>query len=261
MKRTIRLLATVLSAAALVCAASVPASAATGYLEYHTNPNADFNFIGGDLGSFEIKDVKQKVTYAPDRFIYEGKNVYELMGSTITDYNGLHEKVSNGKTQQTLDPSKHWGMKDGKEQWLYDLVFAYGDHEHSIAKNAPWNYDNNHHWKWCKECEQIAYINWHHDVDNNGKCDECGDDIYYRYVTVKDVPGGKVEVSKEKCMLGNRVSVTVTPDAGYKLQEIHGVNDNEKRSPRPCIVDVKGSQYHMFVDVWDIEVQPTFVKE
>ena len=261
MKKTVRFLATALSAAALICAVALPASAATGFLEHHTDPQADFNTIGGNLGSFDIENIKEKVTYTSDKFIYEGKNVYELIGSTITDSKGLQEKVSNGKTEQTLDPSKHWGMEDGKEQWLCDLVFAYGDHEHSIAKNEPWTYDNNNHWKWCEECEYFAYINWHHDVDNNGICDECGAPIHYRYVTVKETPGGKVEVSKEKCMLGNRVTITVTPDAGYKLQEIHGVNNNAKLSPRPCIVDVKGSQYHMFVDVWDIEIQPPFVKE
>ena len=62
-------------------------------------------------------------------------------------------------------------------------------------------------------------------------------------------------------MLNDRVGITVTPDAGYKLSDIRGINDNEKLSVRPCIVDQKGTQYHLIVDVWDVEIQPTFVKE
>ena len=218
---------------------------------------------------FWIKDYKpmetgnKKVTINKDtfgEFCDIGGTLYEFAGIGLVPKDD-NVKVEDGKASLDIPVMPKDPVK--RQEWIKtyaSVIVGYTPHQHDV-RHAPVFADNNNHWKVCLKCQREIGMNWHHDVDNDGVCDECHQPIFYRYVTVKDAPGGKVEISKDKCMLNNRVNITVTPDEGYKLADIRGINNNDRLSIRPCIVDQKGSQYHMIVDVWDVEIQPTFVKE
>ena len=256
MKRFSRMLTSALAAAALVCAVAVPASAvphfATGGIYEDTSAKFGDNskFAGG---TFLPPIAGEGFIVAPDTQIRNGDNFYDLVGSTkVKDETVWVNGINNGQLTQTFKPGDA----------ILDVMFAYVPHGHKVSPDAPWHYDNNNHWKDCETCPCWVLMNYHHDVDNNGKCDQCGSDIVYRNVTVKDSVGGKVKVSANKCVLGDRVAVTVDADPGFKLVSLKGLNDNGKSySIRPCFEDIKGSQYHFFVDVWDVEVQAVFEKE
>ena len=141
------------------------------------------------------------------------------------------------------------------------ILITYVPHIHSTG-NYDWSYDANNHWKYCTRCCAFVYLNWHQDLDNDGTCDVCKQPIVYRNISVNDPEGGKITLSAEKGTVGNRIAVTVTADEGYQLSELRAKNNNDNAfSIRPCFEDVKGSQYHFFLDVWDVEVTAKFEKE
>ena len=141
------------------------------------------------------------------------------------------------------------------------VVTVLAPHKHNTG-NYSWSYDANNHWKYCTRCAAFVYLNWHSDVDCNGICDVCKQKIVYRKLSVLPSEGGKITLSADKGTVGNRIAVTVTPDPGYKLAELKAHNDNGKDySNRAIFEDVKGSQYHFILDVWDVEVSAKFVKE
>ena len=207
----------------------------------------------GSKGNISLSDF--------DRYISNDGDVYErvTMGSTSSD-----TSIFYGNSSMGIPPYPVKGTKEEQATWnkaYRYIAVAYVPHSHVLAPNAPWYADANNHWKLCCECQAFIGLNYHHDVDNDGICDECHQPIVYRMLTVKPSEGGKVTLSADKGVVSNRVAVTVTPDPGYKLQSIVGINNNAMHSGRPCFEDVKGSQYHFFIDVWDVEVQAVFVKE
>ena len=179
----------------------------------------------------------------------------------FTDENGqVWESTWWGDPKVPAFPQN--GTQAQKDAWnkaYGNFNIYYVPHEHGPI--TGWHYDANNHWMLCMDCQSLLGLNWHQDVDNNGVCDVCKQPIVYRALTVKPSEGGKVTISAEKGTVGNRVAVTVEPDAGYKLADIRGINNNEMHSVRPCFEDVKGKYYHFIVDVWDVEIQATFVKD
>ena len=139
----------------------------------------------------------KKVTIDEDtfgKFCDIGETLYEFTGIGLIPKD-MNTKVTDGKTSLDIPVMPKDPVK--RQEWLdtYGTVMVgYTPHQHDVA-HAPLFADNNHHWRVCLKCQREIGMNWHHDVDNDGICDECHRPIVYRYVTVKDVPGGKVEIS------------------------------------------------------------------
>ena len=73
-------------------------------------------------------------------------------------------------------------------------------------------------------------------------------------ITVKDVEGGKVTVNPTKAILGEKVTITVTPNEGYELISLEQfVNDEAK-------ADLASNDSFTMLFDEDVELRPLFVK-
>ncbi len=234
-----------------------------------TDLNKSYNDIDGFL-SFSSKEFPDDVAGAVDINDY-GKYVQPYLewgDPTLFEFVGMGSwdsdaKVANDVTHIDIPAFPENGTDKEIMDWYTNYSFvirAYVLHEHDLSA-APWCYDNNYHWKNCSKCNHRVFLEWHTDKNEDGKCDLCGNDIKYYTVTVKDCEGGKITVSKDKGAMNDVVNVTVTPDAGYHLGQLHAYNNNEKHSELTRYEDVKGEAYHYVVLNWDIEVEATFVKD
>ena len=140
------------------------------------------------------------------------------------------------------------------------IIVNYVAHRHNLQGSQMY-FDDNYHWQLCTECGNRAYLANHTDKDDDGKCDFCGNAIRYYNVTLKDVAGGKVTLSANKGAMGDKITVTVTPDAGYHLEKLNFVNANAMHSKRAVWEDTPNAEYHFFVSNWDVEVEAIFVKD
>ena len=152
-----------------------------------------------------------------------------------------------------LDPNEAW-------LWTKEILVTYKWHHHNLQGSQMY-FDDNYHWQLCTECGNRAYLSNHTDRDADGKCDFCGNAIRYYNVTVKDAAGGKVTLSANKGAMNGKISVTVTPDAGYHLESIKFFNNNAQHSQLTRYEDKAGSEYHFVILNWDIEVEASFVKD
>ena len=157
------------------------------------------------------------------------------------------------------------GTRREQKIWMRDfgdtlILVNYLFHHHNLQGSQMY-FDDNYHWQLCTECGNRAYLANHTDKDNDGKCDFCGNAIRYYNVTVKDVTGGKVTVSSNKGAMNDKITVTVTADAGYHLEALNFVNANAMHSKRAVWEDTPNAEYHFFVSNWDVEVEAIFVKD
>ena len=258
MKKTARVMTMALAAVMLVSVLSVVGFAVPAAASYNVTADiyeSNKSKFGDPSVNIESAVLPNGSYAMAEDQVRIGDSFFDLAGSVrykdIQNVAGVG--ISNGINAQYL-PVFDLGYNN--------VVFAYAPHHHKISPNAPWHYDENNHWKDCETCPCWLFMNWHHDINDDGICDECHQPIVYRKLSVKDVEGGKVTISAEKGTVGDRVAVTVKADPGYKLVDLRGMNTTAKKySFRPCIQDVKGSEYHFFVDVCDVEVVAKFVKE
>ena len=157
------------------------------------------------------------------------------------------------------------GTMEEREAWINEfaesyIYVTYVNHRHNLA-GSPFYFDDNYHWQLCTECSNRVYLANHTDKDNDGKCDFCGNAIRYYNVTVKDTTGGKVTLSADKGAMNDKITVTVTPDAGYHLEKLNLVNANAMHSKRAVWEDTPNAEYHFFIANWDVEVEAVFVKD
>lgn len=196
------------------------------------------------------------------RLIQFNGKLYELMG--IGSFNSdANTPICNGKKQFVIPPLAADATEAEKELWSTqygDLSLAYAPHSHQLEAE-PWQADKNNHWKWCPVCGSMELRNWHQDLNHDGICDDCNYKIHYYTVTVKPTTGGKIVVSADQAELNQTIHVTVSPDAGYHLKEIHGYNLNDMHSELVRWEDVKGQEYHFVVLPWDIEIEAVFEKD
>ena len=195
-----------------------------------------------------------------DDFIVYGDDFYERVGMNSTS---SHTKINNKKKEMVIPPYPEDGTELQQKAWMdkyADVTVAYALHEHDL-RDAPWFFDNNYHWKYCKVCGHRAFLRWHSDRDEDGNCDLCGNPIHTYDIQVKESAGGKVNLSAEKGPMNMRVDVTVTPDPGYHLQNIRFFNHNEKHSQLTRWEDRPGEAYHFVILNWDIDVEAEFVKD
>ena len=199
-----------------------------------------------------------------EHFILWDDRYYEFVGigSPFSPEHG-GDPIDNGVTQLEIPPFPENGTEEEIDAWLAEyghITMAYAPHDHD-TRNMPWKYNLTNHWKICRRCGAQAMINWHHDADKDGICDDCSMPIHYYKITVKETTGGKVEVSQEKAMLNDSIQVTVTPDPGWHLKELHFFNLNEMHSELTRWEDVPGSQYHFIILPWDADVEAVFEKD
>ena len=157
------------------------------------------------------------------------------------------------------------GTRREQKIWMRDygdtlILVNYLFHHHNLQGSQMY-FDDNYHWQLCTECGNRAYLANHTDKDNDGKCDFCGNAIRYYNVTVKEAAGGKVTLSADKAAMNGKITVTVTPDAGYHLDSLKFVNANAMHSKRAVWEDTPNAEYHFFMANWDVEVEAIFVKD
>ena len=143
------------------------------------------------------------------------------------------------------------------QQCYTDISLVYAPHKHDLG---PICYSPTNHWRECRICHEVI-MDWHHDYNEDGVCDICGQDIVYYKVSVLDTQNGKVTVSKDKASLNQRVDVTVEPADGYVLQELHFYKLNSVRSELTRYEDVPGEKYHLTAPSYDVEIEAVFVKK
>ena len=170
------------------------------------------------------------------------------------DFNKAHDEWFNKYGYEMLD-------EDGDTVRYYkDILLVYRYHKHNLQGSQMY-FDDNYHWQLCTECANRVYLANHTDKDADGKCDFCGNAIRYYNVTVKNAAGGKVALSANKGAMNDKITVTVTPDAGYHLEKLNFVNANAAHSKRAVWEDTPNAEYHFFVANWDVEVEAVFVKD
>ena len=140
------------------------------------------------------------------------------------------------------------------------ILVNYVAHRHNLQGSQMY-FDDNYHWQLCTECANRVYLANHTDKDADGKCDFCGNAIRYYNVTVKDATGGKVTLSANKGAMNEKITVTVTPDAGYHLEKLNFVNANAMHSKRAVWEDMPNAEYHFFISNWDVEVEAIFIQD
>ena len=224
--------------------------------EYYENGFKPENYVNGesDIGSVTMPDeggLKVSIDDFEKRIEWDGQ---------LWDLKGINDNESfDPKKVLEIPPMPEYGTPEFDE-WFAKwgaLWLAYGLHIHFSDR---WFTDNTHHFQMCDDCWQRFNLNLHKDKDENGICDQCSAQIHYYTITVLEMEGGTVTLSKEKGRLDERIDVTVTPNEGYVLKEIRFYNLNKQHSQLTRYEDVKGEQYHFIVLPWDIEIEADFVK-
>ena len=157
------------------------------------------------------------------------------------------------------------GTEEAQNDWLDEygdniILVSYILHRPNLQGSQMY-FDDNYHWQLCTECGNRAYLANHTDKDADGKCDLCGNAIRYYNVSVKNVTGGKVTLSATKGAMNDKITVTVTPDAGYHVEALNFVNANAAQSKRAVWEDAPNAEYHFFIANWDVEVEAVFIKD
>jgi len=186
-----------------------------------------------------------------EKFIEQDGKIYKILGINDFESYNPQTKLTIPAPPAATDPS----FADWYNQWN-SIYLAYGPHTH---KSEDWVTTKTNHWQICDECYVQFNMNWHWDRNEDSVCDDCGDPIHYYTITIKEMEGGTVTVSKDKAKLNDTILVTVTPAAGYKLKEVRFYNLNEVHSQLTRYEDVPGSEYHFVVLPWDIEIEADFV--
>lgn len=199
-------------------------------------------------------------SYAPDPIKVDGapKKISINDFKKYINESGVVYQILGFNTFFEYDPKPTMELPATDSSGIYSRIFiAYGPHVHH---SKYWVFDKNNHWKYCDECGEQFNMNWHHDYDDNDVCDQCSNPIHYYSIDIKEMTGGKVTLSQDKAELNDRIEVTVTPDAGYRLKEIRFYNKNDVHSQLVCYEDVPGSKYHFITLVWDMEIEADFEK-
>ena len=193
----------------------------------------------------------------------------ELAGVKLADYDEDWDDVVRANEDNAdsveIPPYPINGTEQEKQNWynkyMYEsIIVNYVAHRHNLQGSQMY-FDDNYHWQLCTECGNRVYLANHTDKDKDGKCDFCGNAIRYYNVTVKDVTGGKVTLSANKGAMNEKITVTVTPDAGFHLEALNFVNANALHSKRAVWEDTPNAEYHFFISNWDVEVEAIFVKD
>ncbi len=79
-----------------------------------------------------------------------------------------------------------------------------------------------------------------------------------RAITVAAVENGSVSVSTDKARSGEKVTITVNPDAGYKVADVKVVDENGKAV---SVTDNGDGTYTYIMPATAVTVMPTFVPE
>jgi len=245
---------------ALLLLATIPVSAFAIRIdiieELYTDQKASaegYYGSAGTAGSVTISDkpIKVSIDEFEEFIVIDGKK-YKVKG--------LNDSLSYSPKSQLEIPAPPAEGTPEYDEWFArwgTLYLAYVPHKH---ESEVWYGDNTHHFQMCDECWDRFNLNLHEDENEDGYCDDCGVEIHYYTITVLEMEGGTVTLSKEKGMLDDRIDVTVTPDDGYVLKGIRFFNLNKQHSQLTCHVDVKGEKYHFIVLPWDIEIEAEFVK-
>lgn len=265
-----RFLALALMLVMVVSLIPVGASATELWFGIYDKEDKDMSFNEAFSWPFDCKYKENDKAFSVniqdyDRYVCPFLNwgdatVFEFvgMGSSTSD-----KKICNDVKAIDVPAYPINGTAEEQAKWheAYDaILLAYMEHEHDLS-TAPWCFDNNYHWKSCTKCKHRVFLEWHSDKNNDGICDACSNPIHYYNVTVKDTTGGKITVSKDKGAMNDVINVTVTPDAGYHLEQLHAYNSNAQHSELTRYEDTKGEAYHFVILNWDVELEAAFVKD
>ena len=248
---------------------------------------------GWDKGAITVAQevYSEKDATLADEFLLHDLNTLEVGSKSLTisagdfdtliygsdgekyDLVGMH--VFSGKTEKNPEKVSIYNTigsikipafpADGTEEeqnawvdkWGY-IILAYGPHEHVAGKDV-WYASLTNHWQYCLICNETFNMDWHDEDTGDGICGTCENELHYYTVTVTASAGGKVEVSKDKALLNDRIDVTVTPDAGYQVKSVTFYNTNEIHSQLTRWEDGDG-KYHTIVLPWDVEIEVEFEK-
>ena len=200
----------------------------------------------------EVDGAPKKISISDfKKYINESGVIYQILGFNTWDTHDPKPTMVLPATKPEI-PNDEAGSGD-----TYYIYIAYGPHVHT---SRYWVFDKNNHWQYCDICGEQFNMNWHHDYDNNDVCDDCSNPIHYYSIDIKEMTGGKITLSQDKAELNDRIEVTVTPDAGYRLKEIRFYNKNDVHSQLVRYEDVPGSKYHFITLVWDMEIEAEFEK-
>ena len=244
-------------AAIVMLAAVLPTSALAYqvhfYSELYSTTKAERDDMIGNASytpdPIEVDGAPRKISINDfKKYINESGVIYQILGFNTWD---TYDPTPTMELPATKPPM------EGDDAEKYPIFIAYGPHVHT---SKYWVFDKNNHWQYCDLCGARFNMDWHHDYDKNGVCDDCSNDIHYYTIEVKEMTGGKITLSQEKGELNDRINVTVTPDAGYRLKEIRFYNKNDVHSQLIRYEDVPGSEYHFVISVWDIEIEADFEK-
>ena len=247
--------------AAIVMLAAVLPTSAMAYTVrfwnelYSTTKAEEDDFISNASehpDPIEVAGAPKKISITDfKKYINESGVIYQILGFNTVD---TYDPTPTMELPATIPAAPGDDAEYGD---VYEIFIAYGPHVHH---SKYWFFDKNNHWQYCDECGARFNMNWHHDYDNNDVCDDCSNPIHYYSIEIKEMTGGKITLSPEKGELNDRINVTITPDAGYRLKEIRFYNKNDVHSQLVRYEDVPGSEYHFVVSVWDIEIEADFEK-
>ena len=198
----------------------------------------DDTIAGGLLDSKEGETVTVKTKDYEDLIVSPEGDLYEIIGLHVLNNKVLAElektAAANGASSATVvAPPVAEDYATAEE---YDAAYAawaeansdyvlitYGPHTHNLSK---WNSDPTNHWRNCLQCkEEFLLNNWHHDGDDDDKCDVCKADIVYYTITVPEVEGVK-EVTLEgpkadsTAAYNDKITVTVEAEEGYSIKDV-----------------------------------------
>ena len=188
--------------------------------------------------------------------------------------------IDNGVTSVTIPELPENATGEEERLWLLrysELTAAYAPvqpkdepdkepdkkpeaHVHVPDESRWFNSDTNH-WRICKTCGQYCSMDWHHDENGDGKCDQCGMTILRYPIKVLECEGGRITVSQKDGAYRDVVDVTVETNPGYAFKQIHFFKLDEKRHELIRWEDVHGSRYHFDMPFYEVEIEAEFVKQ
>ena len=230
-----------------------------------------------------------------DRVIRMNGKVYEFMGmgSWLTT-----EKIpiDNQVESMVIPPFPASGTEEEREAWFKtygEIALLYGPEKQEVEPevdpdvkpevkpeekpeeepekqpethvhvpyNNQWFYTDTNHYRVCRDCLQYYDMDWHHDRDGDGKCDQCGMTILRYPITVLDCEGGKITVSQKDGVYNDVIEVTVETDPGYAFRQVHFFKLDEQRHELTRWEDAHGARYHFDMPFYDVEIEAEFVKQ
>lgn len=203
-----------------------------------------------------------------------GGKLYDFMGfGSALDPDMPRIDAADSITIPTLPPN---APAEEVQLWLLrytELIKAYApaepeedpdkkpeEHVH-VPYNNQWFYTDTNHYRVCRNCLQYYDMDWHHDRDGDGKCDQCGMTILRYPITVLDCEGGKITVSQKDGVYNDVIEVTVETDPGYTFRQVHFFKLDEQRHELTRWKDEQGVRYHFVMPFYDVEIEAEFIKE